>query len=111
MSTSIGVPLLLLLLLLLWVTFDIAVVAVEFMLGKAPAGDEFLMDVVAEDRLVGWPNSMKVVVYYCLGISNSLSQHASMQLKVAFFRKCNSFFKSPNIQNKNIPNYHPELEI
>ena len=28
-----------------------------------------------------------------------------------FFRKFDSFFKSPNLQNKNIPNYYPELEI
>ena len=28
-----------------------------------------------------------------------------------FFRKCDSFFKSPNLQNKNIPKNYPELEI
>ena len=32
-------------------------------------------------------------------------------LKVAFFRKCDSFFKSPNFKKKNIPNFYPELEI
>jgi hypothetical protein len=32
-------------------------------------------------------------------------------IKVAFFRKYDSFPKSPNLQNKNIPNYYPELEI
>ena len=33
---------------------------------------------------------------------------AMFQLKVAFFRKCNEFFKSPK---KNIPKSYPELEI
>ena len=32
-------------------------------------------------------------------------------LKVAFFRKCDVFFKSPNIQKHNMPNPYPELEI
>ena len=33
-----------------------------------------------------------------------------IELKVAFFRKFDSFCRSPNLQ-KNIPNFYPELEI
>ena len=33
------------------------------------------------------------------------------RLKVVFFRKCDSFFKSPNLQKENIPKNYPELEI
>ena len=28
-----------------------------------------------------------------------------------FFRKCNVFFRSPNLKKKNIPKNYPELEI
>ena len=31
-------------------------------------------------------------------------------LKVFFFRKCDSFFRSPNLKN-NIPKNYPELEV
>ena len=33
---------------------------------------------------------------------------SSLPLKVAFFRKCDSFFKSPK---RNVPKNYPELEI
>ena len=32
-------------------------------------------------------------------------------LKVAFFRKCDVFFKSPSTNKQNIPNHYPELGI
>ena len=42
---------------------------------------------------------------------NILRQQNDKGLKVAFFRKCDSFFKSPNFLKKNIPKNYPELEI
>jgi hypothetical protein len=32
-------------------------------------------------------------------------------LKVAFFQKCGSFFRSPNLKRNKIPKNYPELEI
>ena len=34
-----------------------------------------------------------------------------LRLKVAFFRKCDVFFRSPNLKKENIPKNYPELEI
>ena len=52
--------------------------------------------------------------YWCiiwlLWIGNSCYLESSL-VKVAFFRKYDVFFKSPNLKKKNIPNHYPELEI
>ena len=40
-----------------------------------------------------------------------MSDGSKLRLKVAFFRKCDSFFKSPKIQKKIFQKNYPELEI
>ena len=50
------------------------------------------------------PPEVKVNQFFCF--------HAvkGRGLKVAFYRKCDVFFRSPNLK-KNIPKNYPELEI